>query len=98
MITGAGSGIGRALALACAQRGMRLLLSDVEEAGLAATEALVERGDTLKLRVDVSRAEDVAAMADLAFGQAGDVALLFNNAGVTSGGWIWERPRRIGSG
>src|SRR6185369_6896484 len=90
VITGAGSGIGRALAMACAQRGMRLLLSDVDEAGLAATEALVERRDTLKLRVDVSRAEDVAAMAELAFGQAGDVALLFNNAGVASGGWIWE--------
>lgn len=90
VITGAGSGIGRALALSCAQRGMRLLLADVDEAGLAATEALVQRSDTLKLRVDVSRPGDVAAMADLAFGQGGDVALLFNNAGVASGGWIWE--------
>jgi NAD(P)-dependent dehydrogenase (short-subunit alcohol dehydrogenase family) len=90
VITGAGSGIGRALAVACAQRGMRVLIADIDEAGLAATAALVGRADTLTLRVDVSRPEDVAAMADLAFGQAPDVALLFNNAGVGSGGWIWE--------
>lgn len=90
VITGAGSGIGRALAVTCARRDMRVLLADIDEAGLAATEALVERSDTLKLRVDVSRAEDVAAMAEMAFDQASDVALLFNNAGVVSGGWIWE--------
>jgi NAD(P)-dependent dehydrogenase (short-subunit alcohol dehydrogenase family) len=90
VVTGAGSGIGRALASSCAQRGMRLLLADIDDDGLAATAALVGRDDTLTLRADVSRAEDVAAMADLAFGQAGDIALLFNNAGVASGGWIWE--------
>lgn len=90
VITGAGSGIGRALAVSCAQRGMRLLLADIDEAGLAATQALVERPDTLTLRVDVSRADDVAAMADLAFRHTDDVGLLFNNAGVASGGWIWE--------
>jgi len=90
VITGAGSGIGRALGVACARRGMRLLLSDIDDAGLTGSAALVGRADTLKLRVDVSRAEDVAALADLAFGEGGDVALLFNNAGVVSGGWIWE--------
>jgi NAD(P)-dependent dehydrogenase (short-subunit alcohol dehydrogenase family) len=90
VITGAGSGIGRALALACARRGMRLLLSDVDNDGLGATQALVARDDTLTLRVDVSHPEQVTALADLAYGEAGDVALLFNNAGVASGGWIWE--------
>lgn len=90
VITGAGSGIGRALAIACARRGMRVLLADIDEEGLSTTAGLLDRHDTLTLRVDVSRAEDVAAMADLAFAQDTDVALLFNNAGVASGGWIWE--------
>jgi len=90
VVTGAGSGIGRALALACAKRGMRLLLADVDNDGLEATRALVARDDTLTLRVDVSRPEQVSALADLAYAEAGDVALLFNNAGVAAGGWIWE--------
>jgi NAD(P)-dependent dehydrogenase (short-subunit alcohol dehydrogenase family) len=90
VITGAGSGIGRELAFACARRGMRVLLADIDESGLVATAEQVGRDDTMTLRVDVSRAEDVAALAELAFTRAGGVALLFNNAGVASGGWIWE--------
>jgi NAD(P)-dependent dehydrogenase (short-subunit alcohol dehydrogenase family) len=90
VITGAGSGIGRALAIGCAQRGMRVLLADRDEPGLTTTAAQVGRPDTLQLRTDVSRPQDVAALADLAFEAAGEVALLFNNAGVASGGWIWE--------
>jgi len=90
VVTGAGSGIGRALAIRCAARGMRLVLADVDEAGLAATASLLNRDDTLTLRTDVSKPEDVHALADLAFCVAPDVALLFNNAGVATGGWIWE--------
>jgi NAD(P)-dependent dehydrogenase (short-subunit alcohol dehydrogenase family) len=90
VITGAGSGIGRALALACTRRGLRVLLADVDEAGIDATATLLGREDALKLRVDVSRPEQVAAMADLAYREAGEVALLFNNAGVAAGGWLWE--------
>lgn len=90
VITGAGSGLGRSLAVACAKRGMRVLLADVNEQGLGATAALLARTDTLTLRVDVSQPDHVAALADLAYREAQDVALLFNNAGVASGGWIWE--------
>ncbi len=90
VITGAASGVGRSLALACARRGMRVLLADVDEDGLAATAALMPRPNTLTLRVDVSRQHEVAGLAELAYREAPDVALLFNNAGVASGGWIWE--------
>ncbi len=90
VITGAAGGLGRALALACARRGMRLLLADVDEDGLGATAALLARPDTLRHRVDVSLPDEVAGLADLAYAEAQDVALLFNNAGVATGGWIWE--------
>jgi NAD(P)-dependent dehydrogenase (short-subunit alcohol dehydrogenase family) len=90
VITGAASGLGRSLALACARRGMRALLADVDENGLAATAALAARSDTLTQRVDVSRPHEVTRLAEFAYNEAQDVALLFNNAGVASGGWIWE--------
>ncbi len=90
VITGASSGLGRSLAFACARRGMRLLLADVDKDGLDATAASVARPDTLRLGVDVARPQDVARLAELAYSEAQDVALLFNNAGVASGGWIWE--------
>lgn len=90
VVTGAGSGIGRELALCCAGRGMRLVLADVDDAGLAATAALLNRSDTLTVWTDVSRSQDVQALADLAFRAAPDVALLFNNAGVAAGGRAWE--------
>ncbi len=90
VVTGGGSGLGRSLAIACARRGMRVLLADVDEDSLGATAALLARPDTLRLRVDVSRPDEVAGLAELAYREAPDVALLFNNAGVASGGWIWE--------
>lgn len=90
MITGAASGIGRALALACAARGMRLVLADVEQTGLAQTALLASQPDCLQHRTDVSRAEDVEELARLAYSASSDVALLFNNAGVANGGWAWK--------
>jgi len=90
VVTGAGSDLGRSLAIACARRGKRVLLADVDEDGLGATAALLARPDGLKLRDDVSRPDQVAGLAELAYREAPDVALLFNNAAVASGGWIWE--------
>src|SRR5271166_2098203 len=90
VVTGGGSGLGRSLAIACARRGMRVLLADVDEDSLGATAALLALPYTLRLRVDVSRPDEVAGLAELAYREAPDVALLFNNAGVASGGWIWE--------
>ncbi|HVT78232.1 MAG TPA: SDR family NAD(P)-dependent oxidoreductase [Acidimicrobiales bacterium] len=83
-ITGAGSGIGRALAVNLAADGCALALSDVNEVGLAETVAACEgRGvKVTSARVDVADREAVFAWADQVVAEHGKVNLIFNNAGV----------------
>lgn len=86
-ITGAGSGIGRALARELASRGAHLALSDIDEAGLAETVALCE-GTGVKVTsklVDVADRAAVHAWADDVVADHGTVNLVFNNAGVGVG-------------
>jgi NAD(P)-dependent dehydrogenase (short-subunit alcohol dehydrogenase family) len=87
-ITGAGSGIGRALALQLAAEGCHLALSDVSEAGLAQTAALADKSTGIKIatsRVDVSSRGAVFDWAAQAVADHGRVNLLVNNAGVALG-------------
>ena len=89
-ITGAGSGIGRALAKNLAGRGTHLALSDVDEVGLAETVALCE-GHGVKVtsqRVDVADRAAMFAWADQVVADHGKVNLIFNNAGVALGATI----------
>ena len=91
-ITGAGSGIGRALALQLAEAGCHLALSDVNEDGLAETARQAAR-EGLRLttaRVDVSKRDQVHAWAERAALDHGQVNLIFNNAGVAMGGTVAE--------
>ena len=83
-ITGAGSGIGRALAEELSRRGAHLALSDVNEVGLAETVARCEgRGVKVTSQiVDVADRAAVEAWADLVVDEHGAVNLIFNNAGV----------------
>ena len=82
VITGAGSGIGQALALALAQQGARLALSDIDEPGLGRTRALLpEQTDTRLYRLDVTDRAAVDAHAAQVINEFGAVHLLFNNAG-----------------
>ena len=92
VITGAASGIGRALAERAAQEGMKVVLADVEEPVLAQTEQdLRTAGATvLAVRTDVSKVDDVEALAQKTLNAFGAVHLLFNNAGVGAGSTIWE--------
>jgi NADP-dependent 3-hydroxy acid dehydrogenase YdfG len=86
-ITGAASGIGRALAVELAGRGCHLALSDVDEVGLAETVTACE-GHGVKVtaqRVDVSDRAAVFAWADQVVADHGKVNLIFNNAGVALG-------------
>jgi NAD(P)-dependent dehydrogenase (short-subunit alcohol dehydrogenase family) len=94
VVTGAASGIGRALAGRCAAAGMRIVLADVEAAPLEeAARALEKQGaEALAVVTDVSRAEQVEALAQRAEEAFGDVHLVCNNAGVFAGGLSWEAP------
>ncbi len=89
-ITGAGSGIGRSLALSLARQNCHLALSDVNADGLAETVAAVsECGVRCSSRqLDVAEREAVYAWADEAAAEHGQVNLIFNNAGVALGSSI----------
>jgi butyryl-CoA dehydrogenase len=83
-VTGAGSGIGRALARELARRGSHLALADIDEAGLAETVALCEgHGTKVTSQVlDVADRDAVYAWADTVVADHGKVNLVINNAGV----------------
>lgn len=91
VITGAGSGIGRELALALAEAGARLALLDRDEAGLQATAEATGR-DCLLQPCDVADEASVQAAAQAVLRRFGHVNLLFNNAGIFTGGAVWRSP------
>lgn len=96
VITGAGSGFGLELARLGASRGMNLVLTDVQADALEAIVAELSQtgAKVVSLRGDVSRAEDVQALADLCLERFGVPHLVVNNAGVAHGGLIWEHTQR----
>jgi len=90
VVTGAASGIGRALAQRLDAEGMRVVAADVEAEALGETAASLERGSAFL--ADVSNEADVAALAEHTYEVYGAVDVLCNNAGVFAGGLMWERP------
>lgn len=92
VVTGAGSGIGRALALGLSARGAHLALSDINDAGLEETVARCAGGlgKVLGYHVDVADRAAVVAHADEVVSTFGAVHLLVNNAGVAVAGTIAE--------
>jgi NAD(P)-dependent dehydrogenase (short-subunit alcohol dehydrogenase family) len=82
VVTGAGSGIGRALTIALAHNGALVAASDIDESGLAATKAACEPGSVATYRLDVSDREAVLAHADDVRRELGPASMVFNNAGV----------------
>ena len=96
VITGAGSGFGLELARLGASRGMNLVLTDVQADALDAAMAELSKtgAKVVSLRGDVSRAEDIQALADLCLERFGVPHLVVNNAGVAHGGLIWEHTQR----
>ena len=96
VITGAASGLGRAFADMAASLGMKLVLADVQAKALEhATEELLAQGsEVLSMVCDVSKASHVQELADSAIARFGGVHLVFNNAGVGSGGLVWENSEQ----
>jgi NAD(P)-dependent dehydrogenase (short-subunit alcohol dehydrogenase family) len=93
VVTGAASGIGRALVHRCGAEGMAVVAADVEPGALEAVVGELRDAGVraIGVRTDVSSSADVEHLADVAFGQLGRVDLLCNNAGVFQGGFLWER-------
>lgn len=84
LITGAGSGIGRASAVLFAQEGASVVVADVNDGGGAETVALIEGagGKAVYVHADVSKAADCAKMVQVAEDTFGQLHILFNNAGI----------------
>jgi NAD(P)-dependent dehydrogenase (short-subunit alcohol dehydrogenase family) len=89
LVTGAGSGIGRAAALAFAQEGGRLVVVDRNEADAQATASLIDKagGEALAVGADVSDRAGCRAMVDRAVTLYGRLDVAFNNAGVGGSGF-----------
>jgi NAD(P)-dependent dehydrogenase (short-subunit alcohol dehydrogenase family) len=91
VVTGAASGIGRALAQRFAREGMKVVLADVEPAALeqAAREIEATGTQALAVRTDVSKAAEVERLAQAALDQFGAVHVVCNNAGVVTSAPSW---------
>jgi NAD(P)-dependent dehydrogenase (short-subunit alcohol dehydrogenase family) len=85
VVTGAGSGIGRAIAECLSQEGAKVAVLDIDKSAVEDVAAAIERagGEALALSCDVSMRSEVRATADAVFRRFGAVHILCNNAGVT---------------
>jgi NAD(P)-dependent dehydrogenase (short-subunit alcohol dehydrogenase family) len=94
VVTGAGSGIGLALAERFAAAGMNLVLGDVQDDALAAATSHLQAGgvDVLPVRLDVSNETDVHDLAERTIDHYGAVHVVCNNAGVAARGDPWFGP------
>jgi len=92
VITGGASGIGRAVAEKAAAEGMRIVIADIEEGPLKEAEGeLTGRGaEAIGVVTDVSDASSVRDLRDRALERFGAVHLVHNNAGIGTGGPIWD--------
>jgi len=92
VITGAGSGIGLALAVQCAQKGMKVVLADIDRKFLRRAKKKMERIGALYLTVltDVSKSADIKALAKETIDNFGEIHLLINNAGVGYSKYTWN--------
>ena len=94
IVTGAGSGIGRAIALALAREGARICVADIDERSGQDTAGEIARaaGSAEFIRTDVSRPEDARAMVDRTAATFGRLDILVNNAGLQYVAPIVEYP------
>ena len=90
VVTGGAGGIGKGIVKALARRGATVVIADIEagaiDAAVAELNALGLAGSVSGIAADVSDEASVGALADAVYGEHGRCNLLFNNAGVTSGG------------
>jgi NAD(P)-dependent dehydrogenase (short-subunit alcohol dehydrogenase family) len=94
VVTGAASGIGRGLAERFAREGMKVVLADVEDKPLGEARDAIAKGgaEAIAVRTDVSKPEQVDALARRTFDAFGTAHVLCNNAGVGVTGPMWQVP------
>ncbi len=93
VVTGAASGIGRAMAEVFAEQKMNVVLADIEESALkdAAAELAGKGAVVMAVATDVGSGDSVASLCQATVERFGSVQLLCNNAGVYTGGHVWEQ-------
>jgi len=96
VVTGAASGIGKALSLALAGRGANIVMADVEAASLEAarSEVAATGAEAIGLPTDVTKEDQVEALADTAWDRFGAVHIVCNNAGVLIRGSMLDADRK----
>ncbi|MAG29577.1 MAG: hypothetical protein CL908_01630 [Deltaproteobacteria bacterium] len=92
VVTGAASGIGKAMSQRFAAEGMKVVMADIEQDMLnASVEEVGQAGaEVLGVRTDVSRADELSRLAEATLDRFGRVHVLCNNAGVFAGGLTWD--------
>ena len=97
VVTGAGSGIGKAMAERFVAEGMKVVLADLDETRLRLVEAQLSEsgGDVFPIAVDTALEESVQALAQKALERYGAAHVLCNNAGVVGTGDPWTGPMRV---
>ncbi len=97
VVTGGASGIGRAMAERFAAEGMKVVLADIEADALARAEAEMKAAsaEVASLVTDVSKGEDVEALARFTIETFGGVHVVCNNPGVGVGGVSWENTVQV---
>jgi NAD(P)-dependent dehydrogenase (short-subunit alcohol dehydrogenase family) len=92
VVTGGASGIGKGLAIRCAEEGMNVVISDVEVEALENAEKEIKAtgASVLSVKTDVSKLEDIETLAKKTIDKFGSVDLLCNNAGVVLNSYAWE--------
>ena len=96
VITGAAEGIGKAISIRAAKEGMKLVLADLNAPKLEEVARVVndDGGKAVAMKVDVSQADQVEALAKFAYSSFGSVHLLVNNAGVGLVKSAWETTHK----